>query len=523
MTKQRSAEAEALRHARTFSFAPDGPFVSPDESPPDGSVEVGWDQNARFPAYRVGEELVPFTPLAQIARRDFAGDFYVVAFTDPAIKARWREARKDAATHERILARMGRMQIPHEFRVTGILDPRGKIDPHGDVDLRAIRRPAFFAPDPWREEIAEFDGRCSIVEVEAPREPFETIRMDLHDPIKLRGWHFAGDGVPDGRGKALIVLVGGRSIETTAIHHPDDPPCLWSDELEAWLGTSYPNAAGRSEGFGGRAWRSYIAAFVKAGFDVLTLDKRGHGISGGGADSNCNEQAEDIFRALDALETGRGALILTPKGELLEGASAAGRLLEGRSAREIPVVVSGSSQGCMVTCWAMHKNFVGGCDFDRPDPPKRDPYGYNLKAALLLAPFGGGLGYRAADDSLIEAARREEFNVQMFPSGEVLAGVSKWPALFIGRGLWDFAESLEGSLACFRRARGPRMIVAVRASHGEGEWGAANTSYVQGRMTAFAAAALSGRGVEGYAEPATLRDLVAAAPPTWAPTAKPQG
>ena len=165
--------------------------------------------------------------------------------------------------------------------------------------------------------------------------------------------------------------------------------------------------------------------------------------------------------------------MLTPSGELLEGASAAGRLLAGRSAREIPVVVSGASQGCMVTCWAMHKNCVGSCDFDRPDPAKRDPYGYNLKAALLMAPFGGGLGYRPPEDSLVEAARREEFNVQMMPSSEILAGVSRWPALFIGRGLWDFAESLEGSLACFRRARGPRMILAVRASHGEGEWGAA--------------------------------------------------
>ena len=521
--------ARALRHARTFAFPPDGPFVSPNESPPDGFVEVGWDQNARFPAYRVGGndgELVPFTPLAQFAPRDFAGDFYLDAFTDAAIKARWREARKDAATRERIMARLSRNPVPHQFRVTGVLDPRGRIDAHGDVDLRAIRRPAFFAANPWREEIAEFDGRCSVVEIEAPREPYETLRMGLRDPIKLRGWHFAGDGVSDAGGdrvKALVVLVAGRSIETTAIHHPDDFPCLWSDDLQAWLATSYPNADGRTEGFGGRAWRTYVAAFVKAGFDVLTLDKRGHGISGGATDSNCNEQAEDIFRALDALETGRGARILTPSGELLEGASAAGRLLAGRSAREIPVAVSGASQGCMVACWAMHKNCVGSCDFDRPDPAKRDPYGYNLKAALLMAPFGGGLGYRPPEDSLVEAARREEFNVQMMPSSEVLAGVARWPALFIGRGLWDFSESLEGSLACFRRARGPRMILAVRASHGEGEWGAANTRHMQAQMTGFAAAALFGRGVEGWAEPTSVRDIVAAAPASWSEWAKPKG
>ena len=46
------------------------------------------------------------------------------------------------------------------------------------------------------------------------------------------------------------------------------------------------------------------------------------------------------------------------------------------------------------------------------------------------------------------------------PTGEVLAGVAKWPALFIGRGLWDFLESLEGSFDCLRRCAGPRMISA---------------------------------------------------------------
>ncbi len=77
---------------------------------------------------------------------------------------------------------------------------------------------------------------------------------------------------------------------------------------------------------------------------------------------------------------------------------------------------------------------------------------------MLLAPFGAGLGFRTPDDSLVEAFRRLETNVQIMPTGEVLAGVAKWPALFIGRGLWDFSESLEGSFDCLRRCAGPRMI-----------------------------------------------------------------
>ena len=136
--------------------------------------------------------------------------------------------------------------------------------------------------------------------------------------------------------------------------------------------------------------------------------------------------------------------------------------------------------------------------------------------------FGGGLGYRTPDDALIEAHRRLDRNVQMFPSGDVLGGVSKWPALFVGRGLWDFSESLEGSLACLKRCKGPRMIATVRAPHGEGEWGAGNIGFMQEQMVAFATHALRGEAVPGYVEPYDVRDAVAAAPAAWAPAAHPK-
>ncbi len=155
-----------------------------------------------------------------------------------------------------------------------------------------------------------------------------------------------------------------------------------------------------------------------------------------------------------------------------------------------------------------------------PIPQSAAPYGYNVKAALLLSPFGAGLGYRSPDDSLIEAARRIEFNVQMFTSSEILAGIPHWPAVFIARGLWDFSESLEGTFECIRRATGPRMLLGVRGPHGEGEWGDANIRYVQDHMTRFAAAAVNGRAVEGYAIPKDIRDVVAAAPQHWIETAK---
>jgi hypothetical protein len=514
--------AEGMKRARQFAFPENGPFVGPGQPEPDALVEVGWDQNKLMPAYRVNGELVPFTPLVQSAPEG-SKDWYVEAFADAAIKARWREA--DAVTRARIDAKSTHIEIPHQFRATGSLDARGRIDPHGEVDLRAVRRPAFFGQAPWSESIAEVEARTSVVEIEVPREPYETMHMGLSDPIRLRGWHIAGDGLPGGMGRrtrAMIVLTGGRSIETTAIHHPDDPACLWSDEADGWLQTSYPDKAARTEAFGARPWRTYLHAFALAGFDVLTLDKRGHGISGGASDSNTSEQGEDIFRALDALETGKGARILLPNGSLSEGATAAGKLLAGHAAKSLPIFVSGASQGCMVSCWAMHKNFIGACDFDRPLPRSHGPLGYNIVGALLLAPFGGGLGYRTPDDALIEAHRRLDRNVQMFPSGDVLGGVSRWPALFVGRGLWDFSESLEGSLACLKRCKGPRMIATVRAPHGEGEWGAGNIGFMQEQMVAFATHALRGEAVPGYVEPYDVRDAVAAAPAAWAPAARPE-
>src|SRR3712207_7152493 len=45
--------------------------------------------------------------------------------------------------------------------------------------------------------------------------------------------------------------------------------------------TAVPYPARGTELWGARPWRQYLQALLRAGFDVLTLDKRGHGISGG--------------------------------------------------------------------------------------------------------------------------------------------------------------------------------------------------------------------------------------------------
>lgn len=520
---------DGMRRIRVFQYPKQGPFVSPDQIAPDGIVSVGWDQNQELPAYSVSQtdgssELVPFTPLAQIPPEGQGSEWYVDHFTDAAVKARWRAAQSDPELVAEVLKQRENLVVPHQFRATGAINPKGKIAATGSVDLREIRRPAFFATPPWQEPIAEADPATTIVEVLVPREPYEVLHMGLTDPIAIRGWHLAGDGVPDGRGgrtRSLVILTAGRSIETTAIQHPHDTFAYWDERARGWIQHAYPS--GDTECWGAGSWRSnYIYRFWKEGFDVLTFDKRGHGISGGDNDSNTNEQANDIFRALDALESGVGLRLLTPDGELIEGHSAAGRLLAGYThSKEMPLFISGPSQGCMVSMWAMHKNFVGGCDFERPDSQPHLPLGYNIRGALLMAPFTAGPGYRAPIESLVEASRRLEQNVQMFATSEVLSNIHAWPSLFVGRGLWDFSESLEGSFEAYRRATQPKDFVAVRGPHSENEWGKDNIDHLAGRMVSFARGVLHDPHAL-YPEVTTIRAVVESAPAIWPSEAWPQ-
>jgi pimeloyl-ACP methyl ester carboxylesterase len=458
----------------------------------------------------------------------YAGpDYYVDQFTDAKIKEAWGTCRSDPACLVRVLDGMSMLDVPHQFRMTGSVDAQGRIDPHGEVDLKSVRRPGFFGQAPYREPIAERDDRAYVVEFTAPREAYERIHLQRVDPIKLRGWYLVGDGVDDGAGnkiRAVMMLIAGRSIETTAIQHPDDHIYRHDEATGKWIAVGYPGEKSRTEMWGARSWRHYINEMNRAGFDVLTFDKRGHGISGGLNDSNMGEQAEDAFRALDALETGAGLRLAAPGGDVLSEGDAAGLLLAGQPARAIPVIIGGPSQGSMVTSWAMQKNFVENCSYDLPEVVCAPPHRYNVKGAILLASFAAGVGFRSAPDAaLVEAATRVELNVQAGPTSEILANIDKWPAVFIGRGLWDFGESLEGAFETYRRARGLKEIVVVRGPHGENEWGEANADFVRARMKVFAMAAILGLAeAEGAAKPQTLRELVASSPKHWEETSAPR-
>lgn len=470
-----------------------------------------------LPGYRVreggGEVCLPFSYRAAFAPAGYEGDYFVDEFMDAKLKAAYASCRADAACAD-LFNRPQFAPPGHQYRATGAVNATGRIDPNGAVDLRAIRRPQFFAQAPYQEPIAEAETRTYTVEFTAPAEPYERLHLNRTDPVRLRGWYLEGVGFDGGAGRrlrALVVLIGGRSVETTASDWPGEIP-----------GQSFPSAT--TEQFGASVWRnSYVHAFNRAGFDVLTFDKRGHGISGGYNDTDTLEQGRDMLRAIAALDTGEGLRLLTPDGRLLEGRAAGGRLLAGMSARQIPIILGGSSQGSMTTTWAMHANFVGDCSYNLAQVPCAPPLGYNVRGALLLASFEGGVGNSSApadvhERAISEGRLRAEFNIATLPSSEPFAHIDRWPAVFFGRGSWDFAEALEATYASYRRVRGLREIVVVRGGHSEVAWGRENVAYMVERMIAFSKAATVGAlESPGAAQFSDLRELVLSSRPTWEP------
>lgn len=200
----------------------------------DCTARVGTDRNAELPGYLLptaagGTVCVPLLLTANRQPKDYAGrDFHVDEFTDAKLKARWNACKADAACFRRIDAQMQRWLPPNKERATrstGVVDPSGRIDPDGQVDLRQIRRPAFFAKAPYNESIAEAEPRSYTVEFSAPRDSFERIDLKMHDTIKLRGWYIEGSGVDDGKGgklRALVIMASGGGGQLTAIQHPDE-------------------------------------------------------------------------------------------------------------------------------------------------------------------------------------------------------------------------------------------------------------------------------------------------------------
>ena len=496
---------------------------------PECAFTVNYDRNALMPGYlkHSGERqiCIPFMPTNQLVPAGYGGaDFYAEEFSDARIRERWAACKKDPACAEPVITG-AKGFVAYEKRDTGLVDPAGKFDPDGDVDLKSVRRPAYFGREAYREPIAEAEPRTFTVEFTVPRDSYERLHLRKEDPIKLRGWYLEGAGVADGSGhtvRALVVMNNGGGGEITAIDDPRSPGAVFDEATKKWTAGKFPD--GMTEESGNRHWRGFIYALNRAGFDVLVSDRRGNGVSGGVSGYNTGEQANDVFRQLTQLETGEGLRLLTPEGELITGARAGGRLLAGQKADQIPTVVGGYSRGSYTTAWTMHKNFVEDCNYDLPDGGCKAPRGWaNLKGAILYGPNSAGLGYRQAGHDLIEAALRNDYNTTYYPDGKVLANIGRWPGLLVVKGTWDYVEGLEGSLDAYRRAQEPKDIFVFRGPHQLNTQSPDNMRLAGERMVAFARAAVLGsRQVEGSLHPADLKMLVLSSPDFWETTTAPK-
>lgn len=503
---------------------------------------VGYDRNTFLPGYILPtsfgpETCVPFTQTAVRPPANYAGkDFYVEEFTDEKLRQHWEVCMQDPVCQERLNQHVSRRKPPHRehsMTDTNLLWLLGKIDADApSVDLSTIRRPVFFAQQPYEEAIAAAEDRTFTVEFTVEPEPFERLQQGRTDDVKLRGWYLQGKGIDDGQGgkkRALILMSSGGGGRVVAIEHPSDR--LY--ELDPQAGFSVLNRypAGSTGASGQRNWRRFLYELNSAGFDVLNYDRRGVGLSGGYSDTNTLQQGRDILSVIASLKSGVGVRVLSPAEVVLKGKHAVDALLAGASAETLPVVLGGSSRGTMSTGWAMTRNFHRSCDYDLPDVPCGPAVGLsNIRGAMMLAGFTSGVGYvtnsTSQDDTdrgLFIAGSALNYNIVFFPSSAILAGVHTWPGLFIGRGLWDYAESLEGSISAYDRVSGVKELVVVRAPHAFETWPELEHQRVAERMIAFSRAAVLGQKiVPGERTWTNMKELAATASDVWEVSSFPQ-
>jgi pimeloyl-ACP methyl ester carboxylesterase len=500
------------------------PVVNAGVPAPDCTARVNYDRNADLPGFRDDAGICqPFMPLGQLVPDGYQGDFYTANFTDAKIRERWQACKEDESCAA--AARKGAQSFARvETRDTGTVDAKGRVDPEGEVDLAAIRRPSYFGRAPYAESIAAADPHTFVVEFTAPRDALERTHLKKDGEIKLRGWYMVGEGITaanGGRERALIVMNNGGGNEITAIDDPSSVPVARDEATGKYI--LREGSDGLSEEPGMRHWRGFANDFHEAGFDVLVTDRRGNGISGGLNGFNTAEQANDIVREFEQLATGQGLRAIGSKGEVLVGSAAATAVMSDADIATMPIVLMGYSRGSYTVAHAMQKNFVENCDRDVPDGACGPALARaNIKGAILYGPNSGGLGTRLAGHDMIEASLREEFSTTYYPDGAVAAGVSRWPALQIVKGTWDYVEGLEGSMSTFNRATGLKDIFVFHGPHQLATQSDDNMALAGKRMAKFAAAAARGdTGMEGAAKSTNLRDLVLSAPAHWDTTTKP--
>jgi pimeloyl-ACP methyl ester carboxylesterase len=525
--------------ARAETPAPAPPFEC--------HAKVGYDRDLVLPGYILptaagARTCVPFTSARFHPPAGYRGDYYVAEFTDAKLRERWEACKRDADCRKRVYDQVLKRHPPN--REYNLKDPHGrfllgKVEEKGaDTDLSTVRRPGFFARAPYNEPVAEVDSRTFVVEFTTELEPYERLRQHMTGDVKLRGWYIRGAGVDDGKGhkvRALIVMSGGGGDRVTAIDDPSDRAYVVDPKTgETIPNDDWPNATTGVKGEA--AWREVWRRLNAEGFDVLAMDRRGVGVSGGYSDTNTLQQGRDLLRVIGELRTGQGMRALSPDGKLSAGHEAAAMVHGGAPDAGLPVMFMGSSRGTMASGWAMTDNFDKDCSYDLPKiacaPAHHDPH---VKGAILVAEFSSGVGYLPAettpkddgrgpgrDRGLFIGGIEVENNIVFFPSSAILAGIGKWPSAFFARGLWCYADGLEGTMDSYARVRGPKDLVVVRGPHPFETWPAEEKARVEDRIIAYArTVVLGGKDVPGRRPWSDMKELVATSGDVWEPSTHP--
>jgi hypothetical protein len=320
-------------------------------------------------------------------------------FSDQRLRERYAKCKEEKACREPVLAAVMARQPPHiEYNMK---DERrrhllGRPPEGDDIDLKSIRRPAFFAQSPYNEPIAEADGRTWIVEFTAPRDAYERNIKKMTGSVKLRGWYLRGDGVDDGKGgrsRALVIMTGGGGTRVAAITDPAEPLYYVDDKGHHAPSPSPPRRAARADSTIGAGPRR---CSNRAGFDVLMLDRRGIGLSTGYSDTNTLQQGRDLLAVVAALRSGEGVRALSPAGETVKGSAAA----EGCAARggsplgdriqtmrkAFPCSSSATRAARWRAGWAMTMNFHRNCTYDLPEVTCQPPSATSRSRARWCSP-----------------------------------------------------------------------------------------------------------------------------------------
>jgi hypothetical protein len=533
------------RAATSGAGASDGrdDFHSPRAPVPPFECEayVAYDLDQKLPGYILptaagAKTCIPFTSVAERPPKGYRGDFYVDEFSDSLLRKRWEACRQQPACRARIEQQVLKRRPPNKEHF--LEDPHGryllgKIEEHGQqTDLGTIRRPGFFARAPYREPIAAADADTYVVEFTAPRDPYERLHMHLSGTVQIRGWYIRGAGISNGKGghvRALIIANGGGGDRITAIDDPRDVAYVVDPKSGTTIpDDTWPNATTGAQGM--RHWREVWFRLHQAGFDVLAMDRRGVGISGGYDDEDTLQQGHDILGIVAALRSGRGMRARGPSGRRAVGSDAAMMVRGGPSSVGLPVFFLGSSRGTMASGWAMTINFAQDCTYDLPAirclAPHRDP---TVKGAILVADFSSGIGYlesqtsskndgRGAgrDRALFMGAMEEQDSIVFFPGSAILAGIHDWPSAFFARGLWCYADGLEGEMDAYSRVRGLKELFVVRGPHAFATWPAVEELHATQHMIAYARAVVLGeKSIPGRRPWANMKQLVGTSDDVW--------